>query len=576
MTSEHDIRLPDGSRRAPIRAKPRSSRHWRGSTENSARAPKAREPAPASHAADGTHAVAQENRHACPPTHCRQPRRPGRRLDHLAVRPRSPRPVRVATDCGAAEPPQTPVVEQRGVSGSCRAIRRRTPRQLPWSRRRHCRNKQVTVAFRSQRRRAGRLAERARDRSQSATPAEPQLRQQAAEALVPSARPVAPRDAQSVGRARHSSPRWRIRDAGWAAWRRACRSCARKHPPPTLEATAAPLAAVGCSTPRRRRGHLGDLQRQAAGRFEPQRALPPAEYGRPRPVRGRRREPVQDRARGAGLHVLDRRRHRLLFVRARLAQPQRPAAAGGGAHRGARQLLPLRLRGAGAAPTEPFRVDVVGVPEPVVGGPQDRPHRHQGLSASVRGAPARQPGAADRHVRLDECAEPAAAGQAVAGHAADAARADRPRRDRHLRRQRRHRARADAGVRESRRSRPRSSASQRRRQHRRRRRHPPGLRARRAELRSERRQPRDPGDRRRLQRRHHQPRRAQGLHRASAPEGHLPLGARLRHGQLQRRADAGAGAERQRRRRLHRHASTRRARCWSRKRPRRCSRSPRT
>ena len=41
-------------------------------------------------------------------------------------------------------------------------------------------------------------------------------------------------------------------------------------------------------------------------------------------------------------------------------------------------------------------------------------------------------------------------------------------------------------------------------------------------------------------------------------------------------ADADAGAERQRRRRLYRHARARRERCWSRNRPRRSSRSPRT
>ena len=59
-------------------------------------------------------------------------------------------------------------------------------------------------------------------------------------------------------------------------------------------------------------------------------------------------------------------------------------------------------------------------------------------------------------------------------------------------------------------------------------------------------------------------------------QGRVPVGARLRHGQLQRRADADAGAERQRHRRLHRHAVARRGRRWSRRRARRCSRSPRT
>ena len=71
-------------------------------------------------------------------------------------------------------------------------------------------------------------------------------------------------------------------------------------------------------------------------------------------------------------------------------------------------------------------------------------------------------------------------------------------------------------------------------------------------------------------------RRAQGLRRARARQGHLPLGARLRHGQLQRRADADAGPERQRRRRLHRHAQRGPQGAGRRGRPRRCSRSPRT
>ncbi len=60
----------------------------------------------------------------------------------------------------------------------------------------------------------------------------------------------------------------------------------------------------------------------------------------------RRREPVQDRAGSAGLDLLDRRRHRLLFLGPRFAQPERAAAAGRGPDRGDGQLLPLRLRAA--------------------------------------------------------------------------------------------------------------------------------------------------------------------------------------------------------------------------------------
>ena len=52
---------------------------------------------------------------------------------------------------------------------------------------------------------------------------------------------------------------------------------------------------------------------------------------------------IPHRAGGTGLDLLHRCRHRLIFVRPRLAQPQRPAAASGGADRGARQLFPLRV-----------------------------------------------------------------------------------------------------------------------------------------------------------------------------------------------------------------------------------------
>ena len=198
------------------------------------------------------------------------------------------------------------------------------------------------------------------------------------------------------------------------------------------------------------------------------------------------------------------------------------------------------------------------------------------MTIQPRDAAARQPRLPDRHVGLDERAEQAAAGQAVAGDAARRAR-------RATTRSRSSPMPATPAPRSSRPRRARSAKilvgdrpARRRRQHRRRRGHPPGLCARRANLDPERRQPRDPGDRRRLQRRHHQPGRAQGLYRARARQGRVPVGARLRHGQLQRRADADAGPERQRRRRLHRHAVARRGRCWSRKRARPCSRSPRT
>ena len=55
--------------------------------------------------------------------------------------------------------------------------------------------------------------------------------------------------------------------------------------------------------------------------------------------------------RSAGLDLLDRRRHRVLFVGARVAEPECAAAAGRGAHRGDGQLLPLRLRAADGRPS---------------------------------------------------------------------------------------------------------------------------------------------------------------------------------------------------------------------------------
>ena len=59
-----------------------------------------------------------------------------------------------------------------------------------------------------------------------------------------------------------------------------------------------------------------------------------------------------------------------------------------------------------------------GVPEPVVGGPQARSHRHQGICRAASRPPARQSGVPGRHVRIDERAQQAAAGAAVAAHAA--------------------------------------------------------------------------------------------------------------------------------------------------------------
>ena len=210
------------------------------------------------------------------------------------------------------------------------------------------------------------------------------------------------------------------------------------------------------------------------------------------------------------------------------------------------------------APTSadaPFRTAVAVFPSPWTGGPQDRAHRHQGLRRAAGDAAARQPRVPDRHVGLDGRAEQAAAGQAVARACwSTQLEAERPRGDRHLCGQRRHRARADRRRPTRRRSSARSSGSR-----------PAAATAgaegiRQAYALAE--QNFDKNgvnrvilatdgdfnvgitDRDELK----------GFVERERGKRRLPVRARLRHGQLQRRADADAGAERQRHRRLHRHA----------------------
>jgi len=258
------------------------------------------------------------------------------------------------------------------------------------------------------------------------------------------------------------------------------------------------------------RGHLGEKRVQSVLIAPPESGAPPPEpVGRDRFKRCCR-ERLQDRTRSAGLDLLDRRRHRLLLLRGAprsiatfcrspppceprssstisptlIRRRRRPAsrsaprwrcsrAPGRKAARSSRSAsaaMRCSRRSARRANLV-FLIDTSG-----------------SMNASNR-LPLVKQSLAMLLTQLD--ANDRVAIVTYAGHAGTALEAHRslrqvedPRRDR-----------AARGC----------------RQHRGRRGHPPGLCARRAELRPERRQPRDPGDRRRLQRRHHQSRRAQGL-----------------------------------------------------------------
>ena len=243
--------------------------------------------------------------------------------------------------------------------------------------------------------------------------------------------------------------------------------------------------------------------------------MPPAEpIGRDQ-FAGASGERLQDRARNAGLDLLHRRRHGLLLVRARVAQSQRAAAAGRGADRGADQLFPLRLSRRRRRPTEPFRTTVAVFPSPWSEGRKIIRIGIKGYAVQAATRPrANLVFLIDTSGSMNAPNRLPLVKQSLAMLLAQL-EAERPRGDRHLCGQRRHRARADRGIRQGEDPR-RARAARSRRQHGGRRGHPAGLCAGRAEFRRQRRQPRDPGNRRRLQRRHHQPRRAQGLRRAPA------------------------------------------------------------
>ena len=105
---------------------------------------------------------------------------------------------------------------------------------------------------------------------------------------------------------------------------------ARHHPQRT--GTAAPAAA--------RTGADHDVV--SVPRERPLRAAPAAPPDdRPRPLHADQAEPVPARRRGTRLHILARRRHRLLCVRACVFEPRHAAAARRSADRGAGELFPL-------------------------------------------------------------------------------------------------------------------------------------------------------------------------------------------------------------------------------------------
>ena len=178
---------------------------------------------------------------------------------------------------------------------------------------------------------------------------------------------------------------------------------------------------------------------------EPRFPYPPPDVGRDK-FTSVSRESVQDRLRGAGLDLLDRRRHRLLFVRPRLAQPQRPAAAGRGADRGDDQLFPLRLCRAARRAAQPFSTNVAVFPSPWTPGRKLVRIGIKGYAVAARHAAARQPRLPDRHVGLDERARTSCRWSSSRWPCCSTSSTrDDTRRDRHLCRQRRHRARADPG-----------------------------------------------------------------------------------------------------------------------------------
>ncbi|CFE03878.1 Uncharacterised protein [Bordetella pertussis] len=252
----------------------------------------------------------------------------------------------------------------------------------------------------------------------------------------------------------------------------------------------------------------------------------------------------------AGLHLRAGRGYRLVQQCAPPAQRWPPAAGRRRARRSIHQLLRLRLPGPRHAgrPLFPHDRDRAGALEsaaPAAAG------RHPGIPGGAAGYSRGQPGAADRHLRLDGRPGQAAAAQIGPAPAGDADARAGPRRHRRLRRQRRpgaalHAGRspcADPGG-------HRRPAGQRLDQWRRR----PGAGLRRGRQGPGQgwRQPHRAGQRRRLQRRPHRSCAAQGLCRQPAQARHRADHPGAGQRQLQRCHGHAAGQRRRRQLSLHR------------------------
>ena len=156
------------------------------------------------------------------------------------------------------------------------------------------------------------------------------------------------------------------------------------------------LFGVSAHLPRQPGGERGEV----AGHHRARRASVPIPHAGPRPLHRLHPQSGEGRRRGTGVDVLHRRRHRLVRVPARGTERRLAAGHRRGAHRGARQLLPLRLRAAAdarCAVRRPCLGDAGAVERR---GPADA-HRHQGLRAGPRRHTAGEPRVPRRHLGLD-------------------------------------------------------------------------------------------------------------------------------------------------------------------------------